>query len=202
MKPSELYLDITGRTGVYNIQAIDNIPSIMKRGILSNEKAAAIEHISIAMNEIQNRRDGVFIPNGMPLHRYANAYFDSRNPMLFKRKDEKENLCILKIDRKILDLDGVIVSDCNAASRYAGFYSPEIGLKEIDFRLVFATDWRDENLNEYYKKKSIKCAEILVPYVIPYRFVTAVAVSSFEASQKLEKIGFDKTIVVEPQQFF
>lgn len=59
--------------------------------------------------------------------------------MLYKRKDENENICILKFDRSILDLKGVVVSDCNASSRYASFYSPEVGLKEIDFKLVFAT---------------------------------------------------------------
>ena len=29
---------------------------------------------SIAMQEIQDRRDAVIIPNGMPLHKYANVY--------------------------------------------------------------------------------------------------------------------------------
>lgn len=49
MKPSELYTEITKQTGLFNIQAIDNIPSIMQRGLLSNEKAAKIKHTSIAM---------------------------------------------------------------------------------------------------------------------------------------------------------
>lgn len=31
MKPSELFKELTAKTGLYNIQAIDNIPSIMKR---------------------------------------------------------------------------------------------------------------------------------------------------------------------------
>ena len=43
----------------------------------------------------------------MVLHKYANVYFDSKNPMLYKRKDENDNICILKVNCSILDFDGV-----------------------------------------------------------------------------------------------
>lgn len=202
MNPSELFTKITKQTGLFNIQAIANIPSIMQRGLLSNEKASIIKHTSIAMEEIQERRDAVIIPNGMALHKYANVYFDPKNPMLYKRKDENENICILKFDRSILDLKGVVVSDCNASSRYASFYSPEVGLKEIDFKLVFATDWRDDNKYEYYRKKSKKCAEVLVPFCISFDFVVCAAVYNEIAKKKLVETGFDRTIYIEPQFFF
>ena len=202
MKPSELFTEITHQTVLYNIQAIDNIPSIMQRGLLSNEKASRIKHKSIAMQEIQERREAVLIPNGMPLHRYANLYFDPKNPMLYKRKNENDSICILKFDRSILDFEGVIVSDRNASSGYASFYPPEIGLSEIDFRLVFASDWTDDDLYAYYRKKSIKCAEVLVPYLIPYDYVVCAAVCSEDAQIKLEDSGFDRRIYVEPDFFF
>ncbi|MBQ7433816.1 MAG: DUF4433 domain-containing protein [Lachnospiraceae bacterium] len=57
MKPSEMFTKITRQTGLYNIQAIDNIPSIMQRGLLSNERAAKIEHTSIAMQEAKEQRN-------------------------------------------------------------------------------------------------------------------------------------------------
>ena len=202
MKPSELFTKITNQTGLYNIQAINNIPSIMQRGLLSNERASKIKHTSIAMQEVQERRDSVYIPNGMALHQYANVYFDPRNPMLYKRKDENPNLCILKFDRSILDFDGVIVSDRNASSKYASFYPPEIGLNEIDFKMVFASDWRDESEYAYYRKKSIKCAEVLIPHIIPFDFVVCAAVYNEDARQKLEATGFNRTIFVSPNFFF
>ncbi len=154
------------------------------------------------MQEIQERRESVLIPNGMPLHKYANLYFDPKNPMLYKRKDENDRICILKLDKIVLDFEGVIVSDRNASSGYASFYPPEIGLREIDFGLVFASDWRDENLYAYYRKKSIKCAEVLVPYLIPYDFVVGAAVCNEQAQKKLEDTGFDRRIYVEPGFFF
>jgi len=63
MKASERFTEITGQTGIYNIQAIDNIPSIIRRGLLSNERAVSIKHKSIAMDEVQARRDNIIIPN-------------------------------------------------------------------------------------------------------------------------------------------
>lgn len=202
MKPSEMFTKITRQTGLYNIQAIDNIPSIMQRGLLSNERAAKIEHTSIAMQEVQERRDAVNIPNGMALHQYANVYFDPRNPMLYLRKKENPNICILKIDRVILDFVGVVVSDRNASSCYASFYPPEVGLRQIDFNLVYALDWTDENIYEYYKKKSIKCAEVLIPNEIPFDYVVCAAVYDGKTKQKLEETGFNKKIFVSPKLFF
>ena len=202
MKPSELYNKITNQTGLFNIQAINNIPSIIKYGLLSNEKASKINHTSIAMQEIQERRETISIPNGMALHKYANVYFDPKNPMLYKRKSENDNICILKFDCSILDFDGVIVSDRNASSTYASFYPPEVGLNEINFKLVFASNWQDENPFEYYKKKSIKCAEVLIPYSIPFDFIICAAVHNESTKQKLEATGFKKKIFVNPQFFF
>ena len=202
MKPSELFTKITNQTGLYNIQPIENISSIMSRGLLCNERAARITHKSIAMPEIQERRNGVFIPNGMALHKYANLYFDPRNPMLYKRKAENEKLCILKFDSDVLDIDGVIVSDRNASSGYASFYPPEIGLSKIDFTLVYATNWTDFDEYIYYKKKSAKCAEVLIPYMIPFYYVVCAAVYNETAKQNLEKMGFDRRIFVNPEFFF
>ena len=101
-----------------------------------------------------------------------------------------------------MDFEGVIVSDRNASSGYASFYPPEIGLNEIDFRLVFASDWTDDDLYVYYRKKSVKCAEVLVPYLIPYDYVVCAAVCSEDAQIRLEDSGFDRRIYVEPDFFF
>lgn len=202
MRPSELFTQITNQTGLYNIQAIDNIPSIMQVGLLSNEKSRKINHVSIAMEEVQQRRDVVRVPNGLGLHQYANVYFDPHNPMLSARRSENENICILKFDRVILDFDGAVVSDRNASSDYASFFQPEAGLENIDFGMVYAPYWTDDNYYEYCRKKSIKCAEVLIPYEIPYDYVTCAAVVNKKVQKRLEDIGFNKTIEVVPNLFF
>jgi hypothetical protein len=202
MRPSERFTEITGQTGLYNIQAIDNVPSIMKRGLLSNERAQRIAHVSIAMNEVQARRERVRIPNGLKLHQYANLYFDPWNPMLSRKRSQNEEICILKFDRVVLDFKGVILSDKNASSDYAAFYESDVGLENIDFGLVYARYWTDDDYYEQCRKKSIKCAEVLVPDHIPFEYVVCAAVVNDETAKRLKEIGFDREIIVEPRVFF
>lgn len=202
LRPSEIFTIITGQTGLYNIQAIDNIPSIMKRGLLSNERASKINHVSIAMNEVQARRELVRVPNGLKLHQYANLYFDPWNPMLSRKRSQNEEICILKFDRVVLDFEGVILSDKNASSDYAAFYEADVGLNNIDFDLVYARYWTDEDYYEQLRKKSIKCAEVLVPYYIPYDYVVCAAVVNKDAAKRLAETGFDRKIIIETRVFF
>lgn len=174
----------------------------MKYGLLSNDKAKRIAHTSIAMQEVQDKREAKIVPNGLRLHQYANLYFDPRNPMLSARRNQNEDICILNIAVSILDYRGVVVQDCNASSSYASFYEPEVGIKNIDFNLVYATWWKDDDYYVEKRKKSIKCAEVLVPYEVPYEFIKCAAVISENAKQKLEVAGFDKKIYVKPELFF
>ena len=123
-KPSRVFYDKTRRKSVFNIQPICNIPSVIENGILSYNRAQEIRHASVAMADVQRRRNDITIPQGLPLHDYANAYFDPRNPMMYKRQHEVENLCVLAISSEVLDLEGTIVSDGNAASSYSRFFTP------------------------------------------------------------------------------
>ena len=202
MKPSERFEELTGKTGFYNIQAISNMPSIMRHGILSHERARRIEHISIALEEVQNRRERVRIPDGLMLHQYASLYFSSWNPMLSRRRSQNEEICILMVKDSVLDLEDVVVTDGNASTDYVVFYSALTGLERLDFDLIYARSWTDEDPVRYRYKKSVKCAEVLIPDVIPYTYIICAAVVSEDAAQWLRQTGFDRKILVKPEAFF
>src|SRR3972149_6000373 len=97
------------------IMPMANIPSVLKLGVLSNERAAKLKHHSVAMPEMQDKRDVKQVPGGLKLHQYANLYFHARNPMMSKRRDEALELCVLRIAAKVLELPGVVLADPNAA---------------------------------------------------------------------------------------
>ena len=119
-------------TELHFIAPINNVPSITQFGILSHKLSGQIDHYSVAMPEIQERRKNKQIPGARTLHDYANLYFDAHNPMLSKLRARNDDICILRIDAKVLDLPGVIIADRNAASDWVRF-SPLIeGLKAID----------------------------------------------------------------------
>jgi hypothetical protein len=184
------------------IMPIGNVPSVMEHGILSYERAARLEHHSVAMQEIQDRRDQKQVPGGLRLHQYANLYFHARNPMLFKRKDEAAELCVLRVNTSVSEIDGVVFADCNASSDYVRFLHPT-QWQLLDFDDIYAMDWRHPgDPPAYYRHRSRKCAEVLVPHrVEPARLLGAYVVDQ-AARQRLVDTGFALPITIDPVPFF
>lgn len=186
----------------YNIMPIENIPSVIENGILSYNNAKLYKHTSVALEGVQNRRERVKIPNGGYLHSYANLYFTYHNPMMYRRKDEAERLCILAVKSAVLNIDGCILSDQNASRDLVKFYTPEDGLNNIKFDLVFAEFWNMGDSYEQRLRKAAKCAEILVPGSIPYDYIVGAYVLNKESEQKMLTYGFNKTISINSKPFF
>ena len=183
------------------IMPLENIPSVLNLGILSNEQAAKVLHYSVAMEVVQERRDLKHVPGGLKLHQYANLYFHARNPMLYKRKDEAAKLCILRVSTQIRHIDGVVITDRNASSDYVRFLHPSQA-DVLDYDTIFAMDWRHTNQFEYFARKSKKCAEILVPHCVEPRFLTGAYAVDEGVVSKLKAAGFDLPVTVDPVMFF
>ncbi len=200
----ELFKSKTGRKGsyFYNIMPIENIPSVILNGILSFEKSKCIHHRSIAMKEVQIRRELVRIPNGRSLHSYANLYFTYHNPMMYKKSEKAETICVLVVDPNVLEFEGCVLSDRNAAADLVRFYTPEVGLEQIDFNLVFNKYWTHDNPYEQQHRKAVKCAEILIPDQVPYEYILGAYVVNETTQQNLIDCGFDKKIIVKREVFF
>jgi hypothetical protein len=183
------------------IMPLENIPSVLRLGILSHERAATVEHYSVAMEEIQERRDLKRVPGGLKLHQYANLYFHARNPMLFKRKDTAGSLCVLRISIEVRHIKGVVIADRNASSDYVRFLHPSQEAV-LDYDAIFAMDWRNPNQFEYFARKSKKCAEILVPNCVEPRFLAGAYVADQAAADKLQTFGFSLPITINQEMFF
>lgn len=184
------------------IMPLGNIPSVLVHGILSHQRAAKVGHQSVAMEEVQDRRDVKQVPGGLKLHQYANLYFHARNPMLFKRKDEAEELCVLRVSTEVRKLDGVVFSDCNASSDYVRFFAPE-RWRLLNLEAIYAPDWRHpDDPIAYLRHKSQKCAEVLVPHQVVPDYLLGAYVVSEAAAAKLTALGFSLPVTIEPDLFF
>ena len=202
MLASDRYYELTEKRYVYNIMPISNIASVLRHGIVCFDMMERISHSSIAMNEVQARRSLVEIPNGLPLHQYANLYFSFRNPMLYIRKAMAEELCVLALRATVMDIDGCVVSDRNAAVGLARFYEPNVGMERLNFDLIHAKYWTDTNEFQQREKKAIKCAEILIPHSVPSQYIVGAYVLNEESKEKLIAQGFEKTIHINADVFF
>ncbi len=174
---------------LYFITHINNIPSVEKNGILCHKHAQEIEHYSIALEDIQNRREGKKIPGTKKeLHDYANVYFDAHNPMLSSVRDKNDSICVLRVHKSILDIDGVIISDMNASRYWARFEPVAKGLELLDKDEVFAEFWlHDDNQIEQDRHKGVKCAEVLVPDLIRPDYIVGAYVANDKAKKVFKK---------------
>jgi hypothetical protein len=189
-------------TELHCIMPISNLGSVLAHGILSYERAAQLDHASVAMQPVQDRRDQKRVPQGLRLHQYANLYFHARNPMLYKRRGEAESLCVLRVSLDTLGLQGVVVTDSNAASDYARFLHPsQSGL--INFDDVLADDWTHPgDPRRYFQHKSRKCAEVLVPHQVSPELVLGAFVVNVEARAKVVAVAPQLATAVDPVLFF
>ena len=124
------------------------------------------------------------------------------NSLGLEKNWSAEELCVLAIDTKVLDIEGCIVTDQNAASLTVRFYDACKGIEVIDFEKVFADNWVHENTYETALHRKIKCAEILVPNSVPYDYIAGACVLDEKSKERLEDSGFDKDIIVKADTFF
>jgi len=183
------------------ITPIANVGSIFEHGILSHARATVHPHVSIAATEIQDRRAGKRIPGGRLLHEYVNLYFHARNPMMWIRRERHPELCVLRVTPNVLDIPGAIVTSQNASSEYALFRPAPEGLAIVDYELVFARDWRDPDLIAYWRKKSIKCAEVLIPDRVGPEAIQGVYCSGDQGRDSVQAVC-EPAVTVDPDLFF
>lgn len=189
---------------LYLITPIVNVPSIMEYGILSYNLSMKLPHLSVAMQEIQDKRRRKKIPGTKKkLHDYANLYFDPHNPMLSKRRDQNAEICVLRINPEVIDLPEVIIADRNASSDYVRFYPVEEGLAAIDENKLFARYWtHSENEYEEWAHKSVKCAEVLVPDKVDPKYILGAYIANQTALDALKKLRMGLTVCIKSDIFF
>jgi hypothetical protein len=190
-------------TELHYITAIANVPSILRHGILSHSLASRLAHESVAMPEIQERRRNKRIPGAALLHEYANLYFDAHNPMLSRCRGHNNEISVLRIDPRVLDLPGVIIADRNAASDWTGFWPVSRGLSIVSRERVLARYWTHPgDPYEEMRHKSEKCAEVLVPERVDVKLISGAYVASQIALDEFQRSCSQLSVRIRSDMFF
>lgn len=187
---------------LHYITAIKNISSIMQRGLLSHDQAEKVPHESVAMTEVQGIRARKRVPGGLLLHSYVNLYINARNPMMYKRQDRHQELCILQVSPEVIDLPDVVVTDCNAASLARFFPAPD-GLTMVDVELVFAQYWTHPEDRQFeIHHRHVMCAEVLVPHRVDSRYIRGAYVSCKSSQADIQDVAPNLDVTINPYLFF
>lgn len=191
-------------TNLYYITHIENLPSILRHGILSHAEVErrSLNRVAIYDASIVNRRRERRAPDGRTLWEFANVYFQPRNPMLYRVLHERPftEMAILGVRRSVLDAPGVLLADGNAANDETRLLEGPVG------SLAIQEIWgsiRSEWWNSVDGSKRRIMAECLVPDRIAPESLDSVYVTDHATAERVRLlIGDAVPIVPEPHMFF
>ena len=192
-------------TGLYYITHIDNVPSILRRGIFCHERIEEekIECTRMYNEEIVANRKGIQTPDGRTLWKFANLYFQPRNPMLYRVKHVKpvSEIVIISVRSEILDRLDIYISTGNAAHSSSEILPAGEGQKRL--RKIIK-----DTMIEYWKEqdgsKRRIMAECLVPDMVPPSLIQTIYVATRTAKANLEAMmpHSNLPVISEPNMFF
>lgn len=199
-------MKITKITGLFYITHIDNVPSILRKGILSHERMLNenISYTPIYNEQIVTNRKNIVAPDGRSLWNFANLYFQPRNPMLYRVLHEKQTneVAIIAMQPIILERPDIYVSNGNAA------HSASDILHALEFkkaqRQIVRNTVNVEWWNDLNGSKRKIMAECLVPDIVNHDLIQAIYVGNRNARERVEagNPGLRPPIITEPNMFF
>jgi len=188
---------------LFYITHIDNIPSILKRGIYSHARihAEGIKFKHVYNEEIIQKRKEIKTPNGRSLWNFANLYFNARNPMLYKLKCDSllEDIAILGISQEILNRPDIYVTTGNAAHSQSKILPITTARKTLP-QIIKETDREYWGEADGSKRKIM--AECLVPDLVPPDQIKSIYVATYEPLYKIKETTQFNGFIRQSDMFF
>lgn len=190
---------------LYYLTHIENLPSILTHGILSHRlvEDRAVSYTPIYDVSIVGNRKTKTAPDGHSLWDFANLYFRSRNPILYRVVHEKSEkaIAVVAVRPHVMESPGVFLTNGNAASAATDFFPYKEGLKAVaEIWGTITSEWW--NSVDGSKRKIM--AQCLVPGFIPPDMVHTVCVANHGIAQKVTELIRPRVlpVVPEPTMFF
>lgn len=197
-----------GIEGLYYITHIDNVESILQRGIFCHRivEEEKIAYTRIYDSGIISNREKRRVDSERVLWDFANLYFQPRNAMLYRVLREKKNIneiAVLFISTTILNREDIYISNGNAASLSSDILTGKDGREALKvIRKQIDNEWWNDT--DGSKRKMM--AECLVPGKIDPKYIQNIYVGSpnsqAELTAKLQSIGINTSVTVNYEMFF
>lgn len=208
-------------TQVLHFTRIEHLPTILTRGIVSDDLAKREGLLSqeVGNVEVKDLRSGLEVdaPPGGRVSEYVPFYFAPRSPPLYaityggvaNYKGGSGRIVYLVTTLEKLNEAGlpIVLSDRNAALAYASFRSMDHGEPEpgfVDWALMEEKIWID--IEEYPDRRERRMAECLVHRWVPPDLILEVATRSEavanEARGIVREVGLSLSVQVRPDWYF
>ena len=174
---------------LYYITHIDNLSSILSRGILSHARVRTegVQDTTIYLPHLVSKRRERRTSDGKSLWYYANLFFQPRNPMLYNviKSKGRQNLAVLRISNTVLQRRGVFITDGIASNKLTQIYSPSEGLEVLQTQqeMLQSGSWVSWNHSDKVRRQLM--AECLVPNQVNPKDIQQFIVADHAVSNSL-----------------
>lgn len=144
-----------------HITHIDNLESILENGLMSHGNS--FQKVDISNQDVNARRNKIEPIYNRSIHNYVPLYFNPRNAMLYRNRNDfgNDNIVILGFSKNILLLENSIFTNGNAASNNTWFTNDINNLLLIDWNKVWSRSWCNNHINDESIKNTMM-AEFLI----------------------------------------
>ena len=204
---NQAFLD--GMSEIFHMTDYNNLKNILLHGLQNHYNA--YKKVDISNREVNDRRKKVEHIYGRKIHDYVPFYFNPRNAMLYKNRNNAR-VIILGLDVRVIKdhRNGFLISDRNASADEAKFsrYLPDLQNPNfINFDEVFSSRWCDNGF-VYTDIKQKMMAEILINDVVYSRYIRSIYVKNQVCKKAVEDqlAGdlkmYNINVIVDPAKFF
>lgn len=123
------------------------------------------------MDEVQRRRaqkEVRVLGKTYGIHDFVSFYFNSRNPMLYKRRNIQHELVVILVSSNIISnkpkdnsKNFTIVTDGNAGSEATKFYTIN-KIENVPIKLIKSGTWNCDDPQQLNENRRQMCSEVLV----------------------------------------
>lgn len=183
---NQAFLD--GMREIFHMTDRNNLQNILLHGLQNHYNT--YKQVDISNQEVNARREKVERIYGHKIHDYVPFYFNPRNAMLYKNRNNAR-VIILGFDVRVIKdhQDNFLVSNRNASADEAKFSKnlPDLqDLNFINFNDVFSQRWCNNGIR-YDDIKQKMMAEILINDVVYSRYIRSIYVKDQASKKAIEE---------------
>ena len=178
---------------------INNLEGILAQGLLAHNNP--FQQVDISNQAVNKRRSVAEPVYNKKIHDYVPFYFNPRNAMLYKNKDQ--NIIILGFNKKIISTRGAVFTNGNASRSDTCFSSDKTFLEQLNWDDVFSQSWC--SYGDYDQSlKSRMMSELLIPDNVSIDDLEVIFCKTEAIRQHINFtcVLNDVQVVVEPRVFF
>ncbi|WP_188115963.1 DarT ssDNA thymidine ADP-ribosyltransferase family protein [Campylobacter concisus] len=173
---------------IFHMTDCNNLQNILLHGLQNHYNT--YKQVDISNQEVNARREKIEFIYGHKIHDYVPFYFNPRNAMLYRNRNNAR-VIILGLDVWVIKdhHDGFLVSNRNASADEAKFskYLPDLQDQNfINFDDVFSLRWCNNGIvNNDIKQKMM--AEILINDIVYSRYIHSIYVKDQVSKKAIEE---------------